>query len=255
MDLTLTPAEALEGCGKRCERIEEAIAWPHGTREEQVTQVTWEGGQYAVTLSKPGKEVFRPKNPNENDMTPRVSTSGVKSKPITFGEILGVIMDLHPSSGAGELLGALLVRAAFMADHQKDSKGSWRYHPSSEAIAIISTQMPSPYGVSVEAFLQYLDVLGWNEDVKYNTLRDKHGTRYVPDKGWKFGRENTLLTCANFVAAHLRLVSFPTLMDSVIRGRGICAISWQDAFRCFPALGPFNRLPRRPRLCPPRRPG
>ena len=81
-----------------------------------------------------------------------------------------------------------MVRNAYLLDHDD----SLQYAPPAEAIEYLNSAISEYEGISVEAYLHYLEMIALNEDVKYYTLGyDVHsGT----------GRKNNLLTYAHLIA-------------------------------------------------------
>ncbi len=90
--------------------------------------------------------------------------------------------------------------------------------------------------------MHFLDILGWNEDVKYHTVGEEP---LVPGahRGHRTGRVNTLLTCIRVThemsdfavktraAADPREVEFGQayeLMQQFARSRGVCAATNQQ---------------------------
>ena len=238
MDLSFTKSEKAMAKVRRLERVQEAIAWPKGTQEEKIKQIIWEANGYEVSLSKPGKEAAEDyirckykdghSGNNPNDMLPLVSYRGKFSKNAAFTDIFGELIRVTDIT-AGELLGALLFRSAYMLDHVKDENGHWRYVPNKEALSALSKIIPQLYGVSMEAFLHYLDALGWNEDVKYSTLGH--------DIGLSVGRVNNFLTSVRIVAFAIHKEAFHDLVGGFSHPpTGLSAISQKKAMEAFPLL-------------------
>jgi hypothetical protein len=245
VNLTLSSHAIMESSTRRLERVAEAISWPSsGDQEKRTPHVIWSDGEFEVALRKPGKEAAPGyRRPNPNDMLPIVSHNHVAAKNASFTDVFGELIACRPRPDLGRLLGALLVRSAYMADHRKETHGGWRYYPPAEAIATIETGIKTLYGVSVAAFLHYLDALAWQEDVKYDTVTNKKGKKYDITKGP--GRENNLLTCANFLAADIGVVSFAAVLGALTRGWGVAPLSLRDAYTAFPELGQYEGSPRK----------
>jgi hypothetical protein len=249
--LRLTAEDIDSAGGKQKARIEEAIAWPQGSgKDDRKKQVIWAGGPFEVSLSKPGKEALPDweeagKRPNPNDMLPLVTTNGVPAKNASFTDIFAELISCRPQPELGRLLGTLLVRSAFMADHIEVTKGKWRYIPQTNAVAEIENGIPVLYGVSTTAFLHYLDALAWNEDVKYATIKDKKGRSYDFAKG--HGRYNNVMTCAHFLAADIGVVSFADVLGPLARNWGVAPIKLPAAYEAFPLLGTYSKPARKRR--------
>jgi hypothetical protein len=243
MNLILKNDDIVSGREKRLERISEAISWEGGTQEKKVKHVIWEENDYEISLNKPGKEAASDYNRcrykdgrsgnNPNDMLPTAKKGGEQSRDISFAEIFRDLLVFMDHKRAGEIFGALLVRAAYMVDHVKDEKGNWRYKPSKDALDELEKLFPVMYNISTRAFLHYLDALAWNEDVKYHTLG------YDVLAG--YGRVNNLMTYANLVAAAIGKTDFGQVIGGFARPpAGISAISRLKAFKAFPDLGAYE---------------
>ena len=199
---------------KRSMMINEALSWPGGTREMPKRHDVGASGsnQVVAYFLKPGKEVFRTKNPNPNDMTPMV---GSVDQRYSF-------RDMWVPLGAISLIGrepfqkmlVLLYRNAFLLDHVvKD--GMVRYRPSGDVrrcIDDLDREVRDVLPCSLMEFLFMFDILGWNEDVKYHSEEGKatfEGKRKV-----EVGRINNMLT--GIPATH-RVAEF---VDHVIEKSG-----------------------------------
>src|SRR5438445_6255674 len=69
--LRLSREDIDDALRKRMARIAEAIAWEGGTQEQKRKYTIWAGGQFEVSLQKPGKEAAPDwKRLNVNDMLP-----------------------------------------------------------------------------------------------------------------------------------------------------------------------------------------
>lgn len=227
---------------KRLQSVKEAITWPKGPDVDHKTPtVLFTQGRYSVRLSKPGKEAAPTYNAckykdgtignNPNDMRPEITLDGQDmNKWATFRDIFDELQKLHRASSEGvNLMGCLLGRSAFMADHKEVSPGVWRYHPPKEAVEELSKLISVVYDVPVEVFLHYLDALALNEDTKYHTL----GYDITKDTG----RRNNLLTCVNLIGVLLDRVSIADFAGSFSRPpAGVSAISKKKMYEIFPEL-------------------
>jgi hypothetical protein len=175
---------------KRTRRIEEALSWGDGRHVVD----TLHGG-LEVFFLKPGKETFRRKRPNPHDMTPVV---GIEGDPLDFKRIWSM-MSRIPLVGSMDDFKAFLTlvyRDAYLLDHN-DSGGKVRYQPS-KPIAGAVDELERRIGgalqpLGVSGMIHFLDILGWNEDVKYHT---ENGVATFDGKHkFKTGRLNTLLSC------------------------------------------------------------
>jgi len=229
---------------KRSMMINEALGWRSGTKGQPARHDVREPGPDGVTayFLKPGKEVFRSKNPNLNDMTPMVGSIDQRYS----------FRDMWVPLGATSLVGkdafrrmlVLVYRNAFLIDHVViDDKA--RYRPDGEVMGCIDELDREVRGVlpcSLLEFMSLFDVLGWNEDVKYHSEDGKatfQGKRKV-----EVGRINNMLTgihathrVAEFVdhvieksgdKASIDLGLIFSAMQAFVRGRGVAPPSDRD---------------------------
>ena len=160
---------------KRLSRINEAMSWPVGTFEDKAYTTYYKAGEYEVRLGKPGKESqdnYKGKK-NPYDMRPEIFKNGANlNLAATFGD---VIYDLEVVAKVEkycvELLATLMFRSAFLLDHRAVNSDSsnpiYRYDPKQEVVDYITDKIPLIYGVPPVVFLQYIDAIALNEDVKY----------------------------------------------------------------------------------------
>ena len=92
---------------------------------------------------------------------------------------------------------------------------------------IVAT-VPSFNGIDTEVYLRYVDIIAWNEDVKYWTLE------YDLKKGP--GRQNNMLTYAHIAAVLLGKSSLSSLCMSLIRGLGVAPIPVNEIKTVFTEL-------------------
>lgn len=171
-------------------RIDEAISWPGGPStddpEKHVVE-TLPGGIEAYFL-KPGKEADR-SDPNPHDMAPRV---GSLYDDYRFDETWAEIASIALADfRMFEHFLVLVYRNAYLLDHEDVGNGQIRYRPDTEVVDTIDDAVGDTINGDVRTLLHFLDLLGWNEDVKY------HGGSRDYDLGADFytGRINTVLTC------------------------------------------------------------
>lgn len=180
---------------EREKRIREAIEWEGGqsleNQRKYVVNVLPNGLE--VYFLKPGKEAFRDE-PNVHDMTPKVNTSYENAKFddiwVNLSKISIVNFDLF------KMVMVLIYRDAHHIDH-KEIEGKIRYSPDERILSCIEQieeeiEGSLPEG-GVLGLLNFLDILGWNEDVKYHT--ENNLPTFSGKHGFKTGRINTLLTC------------------------------------------------------------
>jgi hypothetical protein len=180
---------------KRAKRIQEAIGWKSGTKEKpRKYLIATLPNNKEVYFLKPGKEAFNIKRPNPHDMTPVVGDPEERPK---FDEIWSYISSISVKNF--EIFKAVLTliyRSAYMLDHAEVKKGIVRYQPSKEICELVEDMENSIGAVSplgLMGLLHFLDILGWNEDVKYHAENSR--VVFDGEHTFKTGRINTLLTC------------------------------------------------------------
>lgn len=241
--LAIEPAAFKAAFARRAASIAEARNWAGGTQSNKKPVAIWKNHQHEVRLLKPGKEAAPGydrcrykdghKGNNPNDMLPDIwDGKRYLEKNASFTDVFDELQALiRAEPVALELIGCLLFRAAFMADHIDEGGDRWRYHPPQAIVSTIARYAPSAFGVPIEVFLHYLDALAWNEDVKYDTLGYdiKTGT----------GRQNNLLTCVNIIGVFLDKIPLSKFAGAFARPPvGISAISRKRALEVFPLLNP-----------------
>jgi len=122
-----------------------------------------------------------------------------------------------------------MFRSAFMLDHEEIEPGCWRYSPPDDVMTEIEKWTPAAANVPIQVFLQLIDTLALNEDVKYQTLG------YEIQKG--VGRRNNLATCAHIVAVFLGRASLVRFAGTLARPpSGVAPLSRKAAEQAFPLL-------------------
>ncbi len=181
---------------KRKNRILEALSWSKGALEQphkHVVTVLPTGTE--VYFLKPGKEADpKRRRTNPHDMTPFV---GNKDRRLKFDEIWADILRISATDFEGfKAFLTLVYRNAYMIDHVEVKPCIMRYQPVEPIVRIVErleqlSRPGLPFGLM--GLLNFLDVLGWNEDVKYHveSNRPEFKGKYTFD----VGRINTLLTC------------------------------------------------------------
>ncbi len=216
---------------RRLDAIREATDWPAGSDPDHpIYHVVYSHGPYEVCLAKPGKESLRVGDShNPHDMLPCVRCSGrVLDYAPTFRDIFNVLQRLalsHPE--ALEVIACLFVRGAFMLDHKRRERSSWRFAPPREVIDEVEARTPSTDNLPTQVFLQLVDALAWNEDVKYyhryGELRSS-------------GRQNTLMTCAHIIAVMMGRADIVDFAMAMAKGRGVAPMTQSAARDSFPLL-------------------
>ena len=219
--------------------IEEAKGWPSGPTFEAraFTPVATFPAPYSrtdplsVCLGKPGKEVFRKKNPNEFDMTPAV-LQGVTNLEVTpsFRSQFAALEEAARLDPVGaELIGSLLVRSAFALDHEEIEDGIWRYRPSKAVLDFVEARTPELLGIPASVTLHLFDAIALNEDVKFVGGRGYGIASMV-------GRPNNLLTGARIMAALLGRTSWAALVGELMSMPSGIAPLKKSELAAFPAL-------------------
>lgn len=209
---------------KREERIREAQSWEPGPSvDEQKKYVVAElPGGTEVYFLKPGKESQRKERPNIHDMAPQV---GDYYTDYTFRDTWSEIAKLSVHDlELFKLVMVLIYRNTYLLDHRfvDDEQTRLRYVPNGGVLDTIEAingevggLLPGP---GLLGLLHFLDLLGWNEDVKYHS--EDHGYDYWLSKSFYTGRMNTMLSCINipyryalFIHEVLEHADDPTQLD------------------------------------------
>ncbi len=201
---------------KRTKRIEEAIAFKGGTIEKQKKHLisSLPNGKETYFF-KPGKETLR-KVPNIYDMSPNVGANGIsETESWAFEKVWEYLLKISIiSQSTFKKVLVLLYRNCFLLDHQEIEKGKFRYLPSKEIadyihnleVFVLKDGFMDKFKTKEIGLLEYLhfiDLLGWNEDVKYHIVEGKPDFEKY-DK--KVGRVNTILS----------VISAPLLISNFI---------------------------------------
>lgn len=229
--LQLDPVEIKAAKALRAKSIDDVVALSGGpSRSEMNYHVLWSGHGYEVGVGKPGKETER-KNPNVYDMWPFIRKDGIfDEKSASFGDIFHELEHMsNKSKYSLELLGCLLARSALMLDH-KIENDKVTYTPNEEILDEIKKDISSMFHVPLEVFLQYLEMIALNEDVKYQKNLNTKGKAY----GKSAGRPNNLLTCAHLIAVLLGKAGIVDFAYGFAQQRGVSAIKVTQLPSCFP---------------------
>ncbi|MCL2770983.1 MAG: hypothetical protein FWD89_01590 [Firmicutes bacterium] len=186
--------------------IEEAIGFPIGTQERKAKKVVNFSDGIEVAFLKPGKEASR-QNPNTNDMYPIVSFGGKEmTEKYSFQDMWTYMFKTYlVNKEVFKQTSVLLYRLCFFRDHTEE-KGKFRYRPSVAINKVISDlekirkegfkkQFNDERSPTLKQFLYFVDLLGWNEDVKYYTKKPElFSASYSKSTT---GRTNTILSIIN----------------------------------------------------------
>ena len=223
---------------KRCCRIQEAINWEGGSRDNPLKHVvTSLNDGIEVYFLKPGKEVFNEKRPNPYDMTPFVGDSDARFR---FDEIWTYLTKISVISfDIFKAVLTLIYRNAYLIDHREEYEEKLRYSPDDEvktSIDDMDVKVGQVLPTGLWGLLHFLDILGWNEDIKYHTENDV--PTFSGHYNFNVGRINTLLTCirvpyqaSSFIKQvidnhddldRVDFLSLYTIMQQFAKSRGTC---------------------------------
>ncbi len=239
---------------KRAQRITEAIAFKSGTIKKPKGHIIsiLPNGKISYFL-KPGKETQRAK-PNIHDMFPNV---GTEKKSETDGFTFELIWEyLIKISIINQItfkkVLVLLYRLCFLIDHTEIKKGKFRFSPAQELLDYISKidySLKEGFKdkfkkdeIGLLEYLHFVDLLGWNEDVKYHTTNSKPDFTNRSKKN--IGRTNTIISVisvplmindflsniienVNYIEKiNVRLIL--STMQKLSKSRGICVLSHKE---------------------------
>ncbi len=208
-------------------------------------------------LCKAGNRVRGVRNPY--DMFPYVEKNGIlmsvkrrelkngktKVTPWTFEHLFSLIEDSYSSIDiqfALELMGSIMVRIAFMLDHHEDRNGVIKLNlppiATQEMKSRLPTLGPDNFEVPIEGVIYFLDILGFNEDIKvdvcgYRDLKREFARATKPQDN---GRTNTLLTISHMLAAILHRRPIGEFSYGLHRGMGMNAMSKGQIYPAYPLL-------------------
>ncbi|MCL2888466.1 MAG: hypothetical protein FWF35_04130 [Elusimicrobia bacterium] len=248
---------------QRKKLIQEAISFKSGNqtqREKTITSVF--GCNKAACFSKPGKEAARKNNPNLLDMYPSVEENEKELfQSWAFQQIWEYLIKISIiQHDAFKKVLVLLYRLCFFIDHKENTAHQFRYAPSNEVLNeieniqkyVLIPGFKERFGTTQEVelldFLYFVDLLSWNEDVKYRTKKEpgeffkknKNGTYSLSTGECWAGRVNTILSIisaplmiskfidniiyatANKGTIDVRLIT--TTIQTFAKTRGICVI-------------------------------
>ena len=185
---------------KRIMKIKEAINFEIGTKEEPKVHLIGMANDSKVYFKKPVKEYFRENKRNVNDMTSYVGDLYDRySCCDRWKDMLN--LSVRISKDSYKQLNVLLYRLAYLMDCE-EVDGKITYNPTGEVYAFIKNIQEEidskEYEFKVLEFLNFIDVLSWNEDVKYQADCIFEKT--------KVGRINTILS----------LISIPSIFKEFV---------------------------------------
>ncbi|MFA6925364.1 MAG: hypothetical protein WC223_14055 [Bacteroidales bacterium] len=245
-----------EFIAKRTKRIEEAIAFESGTiKNKQKHLISSLPNGKETYFHKPGKETLR-KIPNVYDMSPNVGANGIsETDNWSFEKIWEYLIKISIINQITfKKVLVLLYRNCFLLDHQEIKESKFRYLPSNELLDYIEKiefglkdgfmDKFKTNEIGLLEYLHFIDLLGWNEDVKYHIVNDK------PDfikYNNKVGRVNTILTVisaplmiSNFILDIIHKTETKGIIDVKLitstiqmfaKTRGICVLSNKELLK------------------------
>ena len=170
-----------------------------------------------------------------------------KVTPWTFEHIFSLIENSYDSAEvqfALELMGSIMVRIAFMLDHHEDENNILKLNLPKHATQEMRERLPElgdkEFKVPIEAVIYFLDILGFNEDIKvdvcgYRDLKREYAKSTKPQDN---GRTNTLLTISHMLAAILHRRPIGEFSYGLHRGQGMNAMSTGTIVPAYPLLSP-----------------
>jgi len=168
-----------------------------------------------------------------------------KVTPWTFEHIFSLIENAYNSAEvqfALELMGSIMVRIAYMLDHHEDADNVLKLSLPKLATKEMSERLPElgdeEFKVPIEAVIYFLDILGFNEDIKvdvcgYRDLKREYAKSTKPQDN---GRTNTLLTISHMLAAILHRRPIGEFSYGLHRGLGMNAMSTGTIVPAYPLL-------------------
>jgi hypothetical protein len=236
--------------------ITEAIAFPIGTDGNRIKTVINEENNVLFdsiesAFLKPGKEAFR-KKPNIYDMYPMLTyrQRDITGK-ISFEDIWEYLLKIfliHKGTFVKVLV--LLYRMCFFYDHCL-LNGVYRYSPSVNLCELIrnldnlvlrdgfADKFNEPKPLPLLGLLLFVDLLAWNEDVKYHAPKGEPYFKTFSES--KIGRTNTVLSIISaplLISEFIEDIVAKTQSGGVInvklitaaiqkftRSRGLCVLS------------------------------
>lgn len=230
---------------KRINRVKEAMSWSPGTWSQKSYYTFWEKGEYRIAFGKPGKESTRESGYrgelNPHDMRPDIFVNGENlNVAATFGDVIGELEEVAKvEKYCVELLGVLMFRSAFLLDHNPYTNEigeiAYRYEPSAEVVDYITERIPTIYNIPPEVFLQYIDAIALNEDVKYHYKGKDLSSGGV-------GGKNNYLTYVMIIAVITGDLPISTIARKLLR-TNVSAISITDAMRVLPHVSSGQDAP------------
>ena len=215
-------------------RIAESLKFPSATlvkldRDKLEYSTVYEMGIYSLKFGKPGKEAFLEKSEkiNRNDMFPAIfKDEELSTYRASFGQLNAEIEHFADANREATInLARLFFRAAIMADYRMGEEGRWRLKLPPTTIDYFHEALPPLLsGYPFEIFVSYLDMIAWNEDVKYQAPRENR-----KDYADLVGQYSFFSTQAHIAAAMADALPLAPLISALIRTRGVAPLEIDDA--------------------------
>lgn len=203
-------------------------------------------------LQYPGKESKRDKNPRERDFRPKIILPNNQVKDLSFGDVWDFFFNLLKKNSiqdkdflkALDYLIVLFYKSAYLIDFKlfsspqfltsevlegkiTDTKMVSYYSPvllydveiHRKMINYVQQKFGNVYGMSIEAFVLYNDILGWNEDYKYYSSWVQKGKKWAG----AIGKPNNLLTHINILGYIRNEFNIGQILNGFSRTRGVSA--------------------------------
>lgn len=252
------PGVPAEVQSKRVRLINEAIQWDGNASQPKQYQISTSSDGSTLLFEKPGKEALE--GTNENDMKPVIIVKGKRLDPPSFSFIWSDLTNIAMADfEAFRAVLILIYRNAYLLDYRPNEEEKVRFEPTQpikDCIKELDREVGdrSQFG-SVDGLLRFIDLLGWNEDVKYHSF---DGRASFTEGQWggkdkKIGRIRTSLTCirvpydiSEFMHAHRKeleggkradFVPLYDIMQALINSRGLCVPKRTDDL--FRYLNPY----------------
>ena len=210
-----------------------------------------------IYLQYPGKESERDKNANPRDFRPKIYKNGTIGKDLSFGSVWESFFDLLKKYSVKDKdflisldhLIFLLYKSAYLIGFEKrdtpifktrtlqngevlDEEKVKYYSPvllydikeHLSLISFIQEKIGNLSGMSVEAFILYNDILGWNEDYKYYCRAIKKGKQWAGGTG----KPNTLQTHISILGYIRGEFNMTDILNRFVRTRGVSAPNMKE---------------------------
>ncbi|TSC85595.1 MAG: hypothetical protein G01um10148_981 [Parcubacteria group bacterium Gr01-1014_8] len=228
---------------KRLQMVNFARTLSRGTLESPHEHKIWKVRAYWIGFQKPGIETAADAEtnykdgtvaPNPDDMKPTIWKSNkIIKAPASFEEIFHVFERLlrNDEENVLELLAAILYRDAYLLDYEISDQPNAvpEYRLSQDILQELEKPLFSVTGLPAEVYLKYLQMIAWNEDVKYNAL----GYNIAKEKT---GRQGNLLTYTHLIAVLLGRARLANFCYAFARSGGVAPITGIATWAAFPWL-------------------